>query len=120
MSRIKSFSPVNPTGDTPGMEPVRLDVLRAAIENKPDAMPTHRAEPPPPPVVEVHPVAVAVAAAPAPVPPSAAIPLVNKNIRLPADLVDYIDFVYTKEKRLKKQDAYTHALELFFRPLMPK
>lgn len=116
MSRMKSFSPINPTGDTPGMEPVRLDVLRAAIENAPEPLPLPRSEPQAPPA-EAKPAPVVVQ----PTPPTiATTPLVNKNIRLPADLVDYIDFVYTKEKRLKKQDAYTHALEQFFRPLMPK
>lgn len=116
MSRIKSFSPINPTGDTPGMEPVRLDVLRAAIENTPEAIPATRSEPQSLPVAPTPAPAVVT---PAP-PTTVAVPLINKNIRLPADLVDYIDFVYTKEKRLKKQDAYTHALEQYFRPMMPK
>lgn len=92
MNRLKSFSVTNPTGDTPGMEPVRLDVLKAAVANVA------------PPETSTM-----------PMPPR---PLVAKNIRLPADLVDFIDFVYTKEKRLKKQDAYTEALEAYFRPLM--
>lgn len=103
MSRLKDFSVINPTGSTPGMEPVRLDVLRAGVEN---------AAPVPvdlPAVAVVAPV----------VPPSPAIiPLINKNIRLPLDLVEFIDFVYTKDKRMKKQDAYTVALDAFFRPLM--
>lgn len=102
MSRMKDFTPANPTGATPGMEPVvRLDVLRAGVDN--------------------------IAPAPAPTAPtssplgtSASTPpaLINKNIRLPADLVDFIDYVYTKEQRMRKQDAYTQALEQFFRPLM--
>jgi hypothetical protein len=105
MSRMKTFSATNPTGDTPGMEPVRLDVLRAAVQNTPPQTgePVTTPAPPQPPV-----------ATPAP----AAVQLINKNIRLPADLVDFVDFVYTKERRLKKQDAYTEALEAFFRPLM--
>jgi hypothetical protein len=32
--------------------------------------------------------------------------------------VDYIDFVFTKDNRMKKQDAYTQALEAYFRPKM--
>lgn len=90
MNRLKSFSPVNPTGDAPGMEPVRLDVLKAAVNNMPDV--------PAQPVKEV--------------------PLVSKNLRLPADLVDYIDFVFTKDNRMKKRDAYTMAIEAYFRPKM--
>lgn len=90
MNRLMSFSPNNPTGDTPGMEPVRLDVLKAAVNNtlqQPDAE-------------------------------AKAAPLISKNLRLPADLVDYIDFVFTKDNRMKKQDAYTQALEAYFRPKM--
>jgi len=89
MNRLKSFSVTNPTGDTPGMEPVRLDVLKAAVNNTPEqATPTAKA------------------------------PLISKNLRLPADLVEYIDFVFTKDNRMKKQDAYTQALEAYFRPKM--
>lgn len=99
MSRLKDFSPMNPTGNAPGMESVRLDLLRAAVRN--DQSPPPASEPTPPPV-----------------PPIMAQALVNKNIRLPSDLVEFIDFVYTKDKRMKKQDAYTEALEAFFRPLM--
>lgn len=72
------------------MEPVRLDVLKAAVNN--------RAELPTPAVK--------------------AMPLVSKNLRLPADLVEYVDYIFTKEQRLKKQDAYTQALEAYFRPKM--
>lgn len=90
MNRLKSFSTANPTGETPGMEPVRLDVLKAAVNNTADL--------------------------PAPAPK--AVPLVSKNLRLPADLVDYVDYIFTKEQRLKKQDAYTQALEAYFRPKM--
>ena len=98
MSRMKDFSAVNPTGDAPGMEPlVRLDVLRAAVDNTLPAPPQMSTNSPPTPV---------------------SAPLINKNIRLPADLVEFIDFTYTKDKRMKKQDAYTEALEAFFRPLM--
>lgn len=107
-NRIKSFSPLNPVGDAPGMEPVNLKLLEAVVAN---------AAPRPEPVVPA-PVAVA---SPAPVPPSApTVQRINKNIRLPADLVDFIDFEYARANRLKQQDAYTHALEAFFRPLMEK
>lgn len=90
MSRLTTFSPANPTGETPGMEPVRFDVLKAAVNNTAD-----------------QPAVAAKASS-----------LVSKNLRLPADLVDYIDFVFTKDNRMKKQDAYTQALEAFFRPKM--
>lgn len=90
MNRLKTFSPTNPTGETPGMEPVRLDVLKAAVKNTPD-VPASTKKP---------------------------APLVSKNLRLPADLVDYIDFVFTKDNRMKKQDAYAEALEAYFRPKM--
>lgn len=90
MTRLKNFSPTNPTGDTPGMEPVRLDVLKAAVANQSDTSTATRT----------------------------AAPLVSKNLRLPADLVDYIDYVFTKDHRMKKQDAYTQALEAYFRPKM--
>lgn len=90
MNRLTSFSPANPTGDTPGMESVRLDVLKAAVNNT----------------------------ATNPVPAVSEVPLVSKNVRLPADLVEYIDYVFTKENRMKKQDAYTQALEAYFRPKM--
>ena len=99
MSRLKSFSPLNPTGEAPGVESIRMDVLKAAVENRP---PIEQSVTPP---------------TPSPAPP-APVALINKNIRLPADLVEFIDFVYTKDKRMKKQDAYTEALEAFFRPLM--
>lgn len=98
MNRIKEFTTANPTGAATGMEPVRLDVLKAAVENK------------------ARPIA-AVVAAPEPFPlptPS----LTAKNLRLPADLVEFIDYVYTKDHRMRKQDAYTQALEAYFRPLM--
>jgi hypothetical protein len=90
MSRLTSFSPSNPTGDAPGMEPVRIDVLKAAVNNAPAQ----------------------------PAAPANGVPLVSKNVRLPADLVDYIDFVFTKNNRMRKQDAYTQALEAYFRPKM--
>lgn len=90
MNRLTSFSPANPTGDTPGMEPVRLDVLKAAVNNTPDI----------------------------PAQPFKDVPLVSKNVRLPADLVEYIDFVFTKDNRMKKRDAYTLAIEAYFRPKM--
>lgn len=72
------------------MELVRLDVLKAAVNNTSDLS--------------------------APTPKS--VPLVSKNLRLPADLVEYVDYIFTKERRLKKQDAYTQALEAYFRPKM--
>lgn len=100
MSRMTQFSTANPTGTAPGMEPVRLDVLKAAVNNEPAKA------------------AAAVIMPPAAVPPTSR--LINKNIRLPADLVDFIDFTYTKDRRMKKQDAYTEALEAYFRPLMAK
>src|SRR5689334_21002804 len=100
MNRMTQFSTANPTGTAPGMEPVRLDVLKAAINNEPAKT------------------APAVTAPLVAVPPAS--PLINKNIRLPADLVDFIDFTYTKDRRMKKQDAYTEALEAYFRPLMAK
>lgn len=90
MSRLSTFSPTNPTGNAPGMEPVRLDVLKAAVNNAAE------------PVAQ----------------PAKVVPLVSKNLRLPADLVDFIDFVFTKDNRMKKQDAYTQALEAYFRPKM--
>jgi len=96
---LMTFNTTNPTGETPGMEPVRLDVLKAAVNN---TSPAPAAIPP------------------APIPAPAPTHLVNKNIRLPADLIEFIDFVYTKDKRMKKQDAYTEALEAYFRPLMTK
>ena len=105
---MMKFSTANPTGDAPGMEPVRLDVLKAAVNNEP-AAPDKGSVPAPLP----QPVPLA-----ASTPPH--VPLINKNIRLPADLVDFIDFTYTKDKRLKKQDAYTQALEAYFRPLMTR
>jgi hypothetical protein len=72
------------------MEPVRLDVLKAAVNNTAES----------------------------PAKPATDGPLISKNLRLPADLVDYIDFVFTKDNRMKKQDAYTQALEAYFRPKM--
>lgn len=105
MNRIKTFSIANPTGETPGMEPVRLDILKVAVNNAPTTELTQPEAAPAP-----HPTPV----------PLPAIPLINKNIRLPADLVEFVDFVYTKDNRLKKQDAYTQALEAYFRPLMTK
>lgn len=90
MNRLKSFSATNPTGEAPGMEPLRLDVLKAAVNNTADL------------------------SAPTP----KAVPLVSKNLRLPADLVEYVDYIFTKEQRLKKQDAYTQAMEAYFRPKM--
>jgi hypothetical protein len=106
-NRLKSFSPLNPVGDAPGMEPVNIKLLEAVVANiapRPEPMPT-----------------------PAPAAMSTTIPSqaptiqrINKNIRLPADLVDFIDFEYARANRMKQQDAYTHALEAFFRPLMEK
>ena len=94
MNRMKDFTAHNPTGTSPGIESVNLSVLRAAVANESSQ-----------PVTDT-PVAV--------LPPQ----LTAKNLRLPADLVDFIDYVYTKDNRMKKQDAYTQALEQFFRPLM--
>ncbi len=101
MNRMKDFNVANPTGESPGMEPVRTDILKAAVEN---ASPPE-ASPPTPPL-----------------PPRAGAPvtLVAKNVRLPADIVDFVDYVFTKDQRMKKQDAYTAAIEAFFRPLMIK
>lgn len=110
MKPLMKFSAVNPTGDTPGMEPVRFDVLRAAVENAPPAAPAAK-------TAEQEPVFEPASASVHAVMPSGPT-LINKNIRLPADLVEFIDYVYTKDKRIKKQDAYTVALEAFFRPLM--
>lgn len=107
MNRMKAFSIANPTGDAPGMEPVRLDVLKAAVENTAQPQGVLPPNPQTPAILQAH-------------LPASAIPLINKNIRLPTDLVEFVDYVYTKENRLKKQDAYTHALEAFFRPLMRK
>lgn len=90
MNRLTSFSPSNPTGETPGVEPLRLDVLKAAVNNT----------------------------APQPLPPASKPHLISKNVRLPADLVEFVDYVFTKDKRVRKQDAYTMALEAYFRPLM--
>jgi acyl CoA:acetate/3-ketoacid CoA transferase len=95
MNRMKDFTAHNPTGTSPGIEQVNLNVLRAAVANEAAA----------PAIVEIP----AVATQPQ---------LTAKNLRLPADLVDFIDYVYTKDNRMKKQDAYTLALESFFRPLM--
>lgn len=103
---MMKFSTANPTGEAPGMEPVRLDVLKAAVNNEAPTSDTG-------PMSQSAPQPASVAAA---TPPN--VPLINKNIRLPADLVDFIDFTYTKDKRMKKQDAYTEALEAYFRPLM--
>jgi hypothetical protein len=94
MTDMDRFSPKNPTGSAPGTETVDLDVLKAAVNNR-----AEKPEPPPQP-------------APAPV------HLVGKNLRLPADLVEFVDFEYTKRHRMKKQDAYSQALEAYFRPLM--
>lgn len=102
MTRMKEFNTLNPTGTAAGMEPVRLDVLQAAVQNVPPQKPA-KDEPAP------------LATTPE---TTLAAPLVAKNLRLPADLVDFIDFVYTKNTRMKKQDAYTQAIEAFFRPLM--
>lgn len=95
MNRMKDFTAQNPTGTAPGMEAVNIDVLKAAVAN--DG-----------PVVAIS----------APVATVSQPSLTPKNLRLPSDLVDYIDYVYTKDRRMKKQDAYTLALEAFFRPLM--
>lgn len=109
MKQLMRFSTTNPTGDTPGMEPVRLDLLKAVVNNEaPQPVPT--------PVAALAPEPVGIPIAPAP----SATPLINKNIRLPADLIEFIDYTYTKDRRIKKQDAYTEALEAFFRPLMTK
>lgn len=95
-ARLKEFSPINPSGDAPGMEPVRLDVLKAAVANAstPPEMSTIAPQTRP------------------------AVPLVAKNLRLPADLVDFIDWTYTKEKRTTQQEAYAEALEAYFRGMM--
>lgn len=104
MKRIREFSPANPTGTRPGMEPLRQDILKAVVNNEPPA-------PNPAPA----PTAVT------PTPQNSPAPqLIGKHIRLPADLVEFIDFVYTKEKRMMKQDAYREALEAYFRPLMKR
>lgn len=100
MNRMMKFSTANPTGNQPGMEPVRLDVIKAAVNNELPGVP------------HIQPAATVTPA------PTRTPPLVNKNVRLPADLVEFIDYTYTKDQRMKKQDAYTHALETFFRPLM--
>lgn len=107
MNRLANFSTINPTGERTGIEPVRLDVLKAVVNNVADVKtaPAASSDHPQPALI----------AQPASAP---AVPLISKNIRLPADLVDFIDYIYTKEKRMKKQDAYTYALEQFFRPLM--
>lgn len=110
---LMNFSTANPTGDKPGIEPVRLDLLKAAVNNMPTPAPTPA--PVDTPVPTPQPVAIAPASTPV-----AAPSLINKNIRLPADLVEFIDYTYTKDKRMKKQDAYTEALEAYFRPLMTK
>lgn len=94
MNRMKDFTANNPTGTAPGMEPVNLDMLKAAVAN--EASPTSTS----------------------PAPAAAALALTSKNLRLPADLVDFVDYVYTKDHRMKKQDAYALALDAFFRPLM--
>ncbi len=99
MTRLKDFSPANPTGAAPGMEPLNHDVIRAAVEN-----------------------GAPVVAAVAPSAPSAPAKtqLVPKTIRLPADLVDFIDYEYRPRHRKSQQEAYTEALEAFFRPMMGK
>ena len=102
-NRIKTFSPLNPVGDSPGMESVNVKLLEAVVANTP-----------PEPSAVTGPIA-SVAQSTKPT-----IQRVNKNIRLPADLVDFIDFEYARLKRIKQQDAYTEALEAFFRPLMGK
>lgn len=96
MSRLKDFSATNPTGSAPGMETLNHDVIRAAVEN-------------------VAPAAVVAQAAPT---APAKTPLVPKTIRLPADLVDFIDYEYRPRHRKSQQEAYTEALEAFFRPMM--
>jgi hypothetical protein len=95
MNRMKDFTAHNPTGTSPGIEPVNISVLKAAVAN------------------ETAPSAIANAPVVATSPQ-----LTAKNLRLPADLVDFIDYVYTKDNRMKKQDAYTLAIEQYFRPLM--
>lgn len=96
MTRMKSFNADHPAGDTPGMERVQMSVLQAAVAN----------------------------AAPLPAAMSNKTTgndtLVAKSLRLPSDLVEFIDFVFTKERRMKKQDAYAMALEAYFRPLMER
>ena len=89
------------------MEAIRLEVIQAAVKNESQSIPA--------------PVAAPTEPRPAPIPgPVHTTPhLTTKTIRLPADLAEFIDFVYTKERRMRKQDAYTEALEAFFRPLMP-
>lgn len=98
MTRLKEFTAVNPTGTTPGMEPVDFALLKAAVANKAPEPKTPASEPIP--------------AAPS-LPPQAVLPqqpptpaLIAKNLRLPADLVDFIDYTFTKENRMKKQDAH--------------
>lgn len=102
-NRMKTFSPLNPVGDTPGMEAVNVKLLEAVVANVP----------PEPPSAATPVAATAPTTAPT-------IQRINKNIRLPADLVDFIDFEYARIKRIKQQDAYTEALEAYFRPLMEK
>jgi hypothetical protein len=98
-NRLKTFLAQNPVGDAPGMESVDVKFLEAVVANTAPAEET--------------------ASPPMPVPVSVpAIRRINKNLRLPADLVDFIDYVYTPMRRMKQQDAYTQALEAFFRPIM--
>jgi hypothetical protein len=98
-NRLKTFSPQNPVGDAPGMESVDVKFLEAVVAN---AAPAEDAVPPSMPVPTSPP----------------AVRRINKNLRLPADLVDFLDYVYTPTRRMKQQDAYTQALEEFFRPFM--
>jgi len=98
-NRLKTFSPQNPVGDAPGMESVDVKFLEAVVAN---TAPAEDAAPPSTPAQASMP----------------AVRRINKNLRLPADLVDFIDYVYTPMRRIKQQEAYTQALEAFFRPIM--
>ena len=69
MGKIKSFNPANPTGETPGMEPINTEVLQAVVKNKQDATPPTGEMP----------------AVTAP-PPQKTMPDVPKTLHLPADL----------------------------------
>ena len=121
MNRLKNFSVANPTGTAPGVETLRIDVLQAAVDNSP--APTIPAAPAAPlAAAVVVPLSTTVpppAAMPAPAPVRQPEPvMVSTTFRIRADLKEFIDYTYTKDQKMQKQEAYNLALEAFFRPLM--
>ena len=80
----------HPTSSAPGVEPINTDILSQGVSNALQAKPLKPRKR----------------------------PLETKSIRLPRELIDYIDYTYSPKKRMNKSAAYIEALEAFFGPYM--